>query len=58
VAALILVFAVFGLGLDFLFHTLRFSDGPLAGFQSFSVAVAQALRAYFAGADLSPQPRM
>ncbi len=57
VAKLILLLAAFGLGLDFLFHTVRFSDGRLSGFPWFAaaavlLAVAHASRAYFAGADL------
>lgn len=57
VAALILVFAGFGLGLDFLFHTVRFRDGRLSGIPWFTaaaviLAVARSLRANFAGADL------
>ena len=56
-AKLILVLAAFGLGLDFLFHNVRFSDGRLSGIPWFTAAavilvVAQSLRAYFAGADL------
>ncbi len=57
VVKLILLLAAFGLGLDFLFHTVRFSDGRLSGFPWFAaaavlLAVAHASRAYFAGADL------
>jgi heat shock protein HtpX len=57
VAKLILVLAVIGLGLDFLFHTVRFSGGQLSGFPWFAavaviLAVAQTLRANFAGAEL------
>src|SRR5208337_1460888 len=57
VVKLILAFAVFGLGLDFLFHNLRFSDGRLSGIPwitetAMLLAVVQALRANFAGADL------
>ena len=57
VAKLILWLAALGLGLDFLSHTVRFSDGRLSGFPWFTaaavvVAVAQALRANFAGAGL------
>ena len=57
VAKLILLLAAFGLGLDFLLHTVRFSDGRLSGFPWFAaaaalLAIAQALRANFAGADL------
>jgi heat shock protein HtpX len=56
VVKMILVLAAFGLGLDFLFHTVRFSDGRLSGIPWFAaaaavMAVAQSLRAYFAGAD-------
>src|SRR5208282_5944081 len=57
VVKLILAFAVFGFGLDFLFHTVRFSDGRLSGFPWITavaviLAVVHVLRAYFAGADL------
>ena len=57
VAKLILAFAVFGLGLDFLFHNLRFSDGQLSGIPWITeaaalLAVLQAMRANYAGADL------
>src|SRR5208282_1847981 len=57
VVKLILAFAVFGFGLDFLFHTVRFSDGRLSGFPWITavaviLAVVHVLRANFAGADL------
>ena len=57
VAKLILLLAVFGLGLDFLFHTVRFTDGRLSGVPWFTavavfLAVAQSLRVNFFGADL------
>jgi len=57
VVKLILAVAVFGLGLDFLFHNVRFSDGRLSGVPWLAaaaviVAAAQALRANFAGTDL------
>ena len=57
VAKLILLLAAVGLALDFIFHNLRFSDGRLSGFPWFAaaaviLAIAQSLRAYFAGADL------
>jgi heat shock protein HtpX len=57
VMKLVLVLAAFGLGLDFLFHTMRFRDGRLSGVPWFAVgavilAVAQSLRANFSGADL------
>jgi heat shock protein HtpX len=57
VVKMILVLAACGLGLDFLFHTVRFSDGRLSGIPWFTaaaviLAVAQALRANFAGAEL------
>src|SRR5580704_2127264 len=57
VMKLVLVLAAFGLGLDFLFHTMRFSDGRLLGVPWFAagaviLAVAQSLRANFSGADL------
>jgi heat shock protein HtpX len=57
VAKFILVLAVFGLGLDLLFHNLRLSDGRLSGIPWFmatavALAVAQSLRANYAGADL------
>jgi heat shock protein HtpX len=57
VAALILMFAGFGLGLDFLFHTVRFRDGRVSGIPWFTaaaviLAVAKSMRANFAGADL------
>lgn len=57
VARFILVLAVFGLALDFLFHNLRISDGRLTGIPWFmaaavTLAVAQSLRANYAGADL------
>lgn len=57
VVKLILVLAALGLGLDFLFHTVRLSGGRLSGCPLFMavaviLAVAQSLRAYFAGADL------
>jgi len=56
VVKLILAFAVFGLGLDFVFHNLRFSDGRLSGIPwitetAMLLAVVQALRANFGGAD-------
>jgi len=56
-AKLILAFAVFGLGLDFLFHNLRLSDGQLSGIPWITeaaalLAVLQAMRANYAGADL------
>jgi hypothetical protein len=57
VMKLVLVLAAFGLGLDFLFHTMRFSDGRLLGVPWFAagaviLAVAQSLRANFSGAGL------
>ena len=57
VVKLILWLAAFGLGLDFLFHNLRFTDGRLSGIPwiteaALLLAVVQALRANFAGADL------
>src|ERR1700722_10981389 len=57
VAKLTLLFAGFGLGLDLLFHTVRFSDGHFSGFPWFAsaavvLAVARSLRANYAGADL------
>src|SRR5580704_1542796 len=56
VAKLVLLLAEFGLGLDYLFRTVRFSDGQFSGFPWFatavvSVAVALALRANYSGAD-------
>jgi hypothetical protein len=36
VVKLILTLAVFGLGLDFLFHTVRISDGRLSGIPFFA----------------------
>jgi heat shock protein HtpX len=56
VAKLVLLLAEFGLGLDYLFRTVRFSDGGISGFPWFataivSVAVALALRANYSGAD-------
>jgi heat shock protein HtpX len=64
VVAVILVFALFGLGyglaFDFRFHNLRFSDGRLSGIPIFGPlflalvgisAVAHMIRANFAGAD-------
>jgi heat shock protein HtpX len=57
VAKLILWLAAFGLGFDFVFHNLRFTDGRLSGIPwiteaALLLAVVQALRANFAGADL------
>jgi heat shock protein HtpX len=57
VVKLILWLAAFGLALDFLFHNLRFSDGRLSGIPwiteaALLLAVVQALRANFGGADL------
>ena len=57
VVKLILVLAGIGLGLDFLFHTVRFSGGRLSGLPLFTAAavilvVARTLRANYAGADL------
>ncbi len=57
VVKLTLVLAAFGLGLDFLFHNLRFVDGRLSGFPWFMtaaaiLAVVKALRANFGGAEL------
>src|SRR5258708_23074731 len=57
VVALILLFAAFGLALDFFFHILRFNDGRISGIPLFTaaavtLAVAKSMRAYFAGADL------
>jgi heat shock protein HtpX len=57
VAKLILLLAAFGLGLDFLFHTVRLSNARLTGIPWFAataviLAAAQSMRAYFAGADL------
>ncbi|MGA7869332.1 MAG: M48 family metalloprotease [Candidatus Binatus sp.] len=57
VVKVILAFAAFGLGLDFRSHNLRFSDGRLSGIPWFTaiamiLAIMQALRANFAGADL------
>ena len=57
VAKLILWLAAFGLALDFLFHNLRFTDGRLSGIPwiteaALLLAVVQALRANFSGADL------
>jgi heat shock protein HtpX len=57
VAQLILLLAAIGLGFDFIFHNLRFTDGRLSGFPWFAaaaviLAVAQSLRAYVSGADL------
>ncbi len=54
---LILVLAGLGLGFDFLFHNLRFIDGRLSGIPwiteaALLLAVVQALRANFGGADL------
>ena len=57
VVKLILWLGAFGLGLDFLFHNLRFNDGKLSGIPIFAaaavvLAVARSMRAYFAGADI------
>jgi heat shock protein HtpX len=57
VAVLILLFATFGLGLDFIFRTVSFRGGRLSGIPWFAVtavilAVAQSMHAYFAGAGL------
>jgi len=57
VVKLILWLAAFGLALDFLFHNLRFTDGRLSGIPwiteaALLLAVVQALRANYAGADL------
>jgi heat shock protein HtpX len=57
VAKLIFWLAEFGLGFDFVFHNLRFTDGRLSGIPwiteaALLLAVVQALRANFAGADL------
>jgi heat shock protein HtpX len=57
VVKLILLLAAFGLGLDFLFHNVRLSDGRLSGIPWFAagavfIAVAQSMRAYFDGADI------
>ena len=57
VVKLILWLAAIGLALDFLFHNLRFSDGRLSGIPwiteaALLLAVVQALRANFAGADI------
>ena len=57
VVKLIVAFAVIGLGLDFLFHNLHFSDGRLSGIPwitetAILLAVLKALRANLGGADL------
>src|SRR5271156_5030751 len=57
VVKLILWLAAFGLAFDFLFHNLRFGDGRLSGVPwiteaALLLAVMQALRANFSGADL------
>ena len=53
----IVALAAFGLVLDFLFHTLRFSDGHFSGFPWFAsaaviLAVAHSLRANYSGAEM------
>ncbi len=57
VAKVILLLAAFGLVLDFLFHTVRLTDGRLSGIPWFAaaaaiLAAAQSIRAFFSGADL------
>lgn len=53
----IVALVAFGFVLDFLFHTLRFSDGHFSGFPWFALAavilaVAHSLRASYSGAEM------